>query len=237
MTSSQHYYDEFSSTYEAKRHRGYHRLIDSIELEVVRDYCRGHVLEAGCGTGLILQHLHDGPEPAIGLDLSAGMLAHARARGLIVVQGSVDAVPFPSNHFDGVVSFKVLAHVQAIERAIAELARVTRAGGHLVLEFYNRYSLRALIKNLKRPDRIGTQYTDEDVYTRFDSASTVESYLPPWLELVDLRGVRVVTPVAQVHDVPLVRDVFAWAERRAANQRLLKHFGGFLIAVLRKRHS
>ena len=233
---SKDYYDEFSSSYERHRHKGYHVLIDELELAAAHEHCRGRVLEAGCGTGLILQRiarLTDGI--AVGVDISAGMLSVARRRELSAVQASVDALPFPDGWFDAVVSFKVLAHVPTIEQTLAELSRVTRPGGHLVLEFYNRYSMRTLIKRIKQPSRIGQRFNDEDVFTRFDSLSTIRSYLPQELELVGTRGVRVLTPVAQVHDVPLLREVLAFAERLAGRAPLLRDLAGFLVVILRKR--
>ena len=49
------YYDDFAGWYERERGRGYHRLLDDLELELVRRYGAGKlVLEAGCGTGLLL---------------------------------------------------------------------------------------------------------------------------------------------------------------------------------------
>jgi ubiquinone/menaquinone biosynthesis C-methylase UbiE len=229
------YYDEFSDSYERHRHQGYHQFLDDLEVSLARDYCQGRVLEAGCGTGLILRRLAVGALQAVGLDLSAGMLSWARRRGLSVTQGSVDALPFPDACFDAVVSFKVLAHIPPIAEAIAEFARVTRPGGHLVLEFYNRRSLRALIKRIKLPTRIGQTYTDADVYTRYDALSDILGYLSPELTLKAVHGVRVVTPVAHVHDLPVVRDLFSAVERFAASAPLLRHLGGFLVVVLQKR--
>ena len=55
LRSTQSYYDRFSPSYERERHHGYHRLIDELELELVRRYGTGRdILEAGCGTGLLL---------------------------------------------------------------------------------------------------------------------------------------------------------------------------------------
>lgn len=229
------YYDEFSAGYERHRHQGYHQLLDDLEVALARRYCRGHVLEAGCGTGLILRRLAVGARRAVGLDLSAGMLSWARSRALTVVQGSVDALPFTSGTFDAVVSFKVLAHVPAIAETLVELARVTRPGGHLVLEFYNRRSLRHLIKVLKQPTRIGSQYTDADVFTRYDNLAAIRGYLPPELDLISVHGIRVVTPTSRVHDVPVLRDLFGAVERFAVNAPVLRHLGGFMVVVARKR--
>jgi len=54
--TTQQYYDRFSETYDNERHRGYHRLIDELELDLVCRYGAGKdVFEAGCGTGLLLR--------------------------------------------------------------------------------------------------------------------------------------------------------------------------------------
>jgi SAM-dependent methyltransferase len=172
----------------------------------------------------------------VGLDLSRGMLAPARARGLTVVQGSLTDVPVPSASFDLVYSMKVLAHVQPIERAVSELGRLVRPGGHLLLEFYNPFSLRYLAKRLGGPGRIAGDGTDEShVYTRFDRLSRARSYLPADLQLIAVRGVRVVTPASQVFAWQPLGKLFAWAERAACDAPLLRNFGGFLILVARKQ--
>ena len=231
---SESYYDEFSSTYERHRHHGYHQLIDELEVGLVRRYFGDRVLEAGCGTGLILERLGWFSQQAVGVDLSRGMLSLAGQRGLTVMQGTVDALPFADETFDTVVSFKVLPHVPPIRETLTELTRVTRPGGHLLLEFYNRHSLRGLIKQLKRPSTIGATYTDEDVYTRLDTPAEMRSYLPPNVKLLGVRGVRVLTPLALAHRVPLVRTVLSHGERWAADAPAVKWLGGFLILILQK---
>src|SRR5512141_2794106 len=166
LRSTQGYYDRFSQSYERERHHGYHRLIDELELELVRRYGTGRdILEAGCGTGLLLVEAAKVGRSAVGLDLSHGMLTRARDRGLRVLQGSLTAVPLPDASVALVYSMKVLAHVPPIREAVAELARVTRPGGHLLLEFYNPRSLRYLGK-LMGPAPIAEGTTDRDVFTR-----------------------------------------------------------------------
>lgn len=230
------YYDEFAAGYEKRRHHGYHALIDRLEIAATLPYASGaRVLEAGCGTGLILKEIAPLARRAVGLDLSTGMLQRARARGLRVVHGSVTDLPFADGEFDLAYSFKVLAHVERIERALIELARVVRPGGHVIAEFYNPWSLRGLIKRLKPPTRISTATTDDAVYTRYDSLPAVRKLLPPALQVIDVRGVRVLTPFSAVHDVPLVAHAFAAAETRAASAPLLRHLGGFMVVTARKR--
>jgi hypothetical protein len=61
----------------------------------------------------------------------------------------------------------------------------------------------------------------------------VQRILPPGVELVTYRGVRVVTPFAAVHRVPVVAAVTAQLEG-ALVASPLRYFGGFLIAILRR---
>lgn len=229
------YYDEFSQRYEERRHHGYHALIDRLEIDLAVRFAEGRdVLEAGCGTGLILRALAQKARRAVGIDLSAGMLSHARGRGLDVVQASITDLPFADESFDVVCSFKVLAHIEQIERAVQEMSRVTRPGGHLVLEFYNPYSLRGLVKRLKPATAISHRVDDEAVYTRYDTLGDVERLLPPGHTIIDLRGVRVLTPAAVVFDIAPVGRMLGWLERLAADAPGLRRLGGFLIAVVRK---
>src|SRR5688572_17309915 len=166
------YYDEFAGWYERERGRGYHQMLDDLEVALVERYGRGgDVLEAGCGTGLILERISRFARTARGIDLSGGMLARAHARGLEVAQASVTALPYRDDSFDVVCSFKVLAHVEDIETALSEMARVTRPGGHVLAEFYNTRSLRYLVKRLKPPTAISEANDDEAVFTRYDSAA------------------------------------------------------------------
>lgn len=228
------YYDDFSDSYERGRGYGYHQMIDDLEVEVTAPYARGvRVLELGCGTGLILARIAEIAEEAVGIDLSEGMAQQARDRGLDVRIGSVCDLPFEDDQFDLTYSFKVLAHIPDIEGAVREAARVTRPGGHLLLEFYNPWSLRYLAKRVAGPQPISDDRTEADIFTRWDSPLAIPKLLPPELELVDYRGVRVLTPFAAVHRIPWVGRGLSRAELLAGHSPL-RYLGGFLIAVLRK---
>jgi|HubBroStandDraft_1064217.scaffolds.fasta_scaffold02000_4 ubiquinone/menaquinone biosynthesis C-methylase UbiE len=233
------YYDEFSDRYEAERRPnrpdGYHALIDDLEVELVERYGAGaDVLECGAGTGLLLERIAAFARSAKGIDLSPGMLEKARSRGLDVREASVTAIPFADASFDVTCSFKVLAHVPELGRALSEMARVTRPGGVVLAELYNPLSLRGLLKRFGPAGWISHTTRERAVYTRFDAPWVVPRLLPPGLELEGARGVRILIPTASAMRVPLLRDWLAAAERRLADTRAA-FFAGFYVAVLRKK--
>jgi ubiquinone/menaquinone biosynthesis C-methylase UbiE len=232
------YYDEFSVRYDAHRRPnrpdGYHALIDDLEVEIVERYgAGGDVLECGCGTGLILERIARFARSTRAIDMSPGMLEKARARGLVVEEASVTALPFAADTFDVACAFKVLAHVPDIGRALSEMARVTRPGGVVLAEFYNPLSLRGLAKRLGPAGAISQRTKESVVYTRFDPPWVIPRILPPTLRIEAVRGVRILTPTARAMAVPGVRDWLRKAEWRLADT-WAAFFAGFYVAILRK---
>jgi ubiquinone/menaquinone biosynthesis C-methylase UbiE len=233
------YYDEFSHHYETERrpHRpdGYHALLDDLEVELAQRYGTGRdVLECGAGTGLLLERIARFARSARGIDLSPGMLERAHHRGLDVREACVTSIPFADESFDLTCAFKMLAHVPEIGRALAEMARVTRSGGIVLAEFYNPISVRGVIKRFGPAARISKRTREDAVYTRFDAPWVVPRLLPARLSLESARGVRIVTPAAAMMRIPGVRGLLRSVEWRLADTRA-SFFGGFYIAVLRKR--
>jgi len=232
------YYDDFAPRYEEHRSprepSGYHALVDDLEIDLVARHGAGKdVLECGCGTGLLLHRFAGFARSARGVDLSPGMLERARARGLSVQVGSVTELPFADSSFDVTCSFKVLAHVPEVARALSEMARVTRPGGVVLAELYNPVSLRGLAKRIGPAKRISTVRRESDVYTRFDAPWVVPKILPPSLMQIGARGVRIVTPTAAALGWPVVGSVLRRLEVALADTPAA-YFGGFYVAVLRK---
>ena len=98
------------------------------------------MLEVGVGTGLALRHY--GPRVSVtGVDYSEEMLAKARAKvkeeGLTNVASlrRMDAreLGFPDESFDHVACMHVISVVPEPERVMAEIARVVRPGGTVVI--------------------------------------------------------------------------------------------------------
>ncbi len=232
------YYDVFSKQYERSRGEnapgGYHELLDELEADIVARYGTGRdVLEVGCGTGLVLSRIARFAKKAVGVDLSPGMLEKAKARGLTVAEGSATELPFEDESFDVACSFKVLPHVAGIERALAEMARVVRPGGHVLAEFYNPHSLRGLIKRFGPKGKVGDDTTEGDVYLRFDTPADVARWVPDDCRLVASRGIRIVVPLGAMMRVPVLGSLMRKAEWALCDTPLAR-FGGFWVAVLEK---
>ncbi len=235
------YYDEFSHRYEDRRGGkdpgGYHDLVDDLEVDFVRRFgAGGDLLEVGCGTGLLLSRTAAFARSARGVDLSPGMLSRARARGLDVAEASATDLPFPDETFDVAYSFKVLAHVRDIERALSEMTRVVRRGGFILAEFYNPRSFRGLMKRIGPPGSISDARDESQVFTRFDSPEQARAYAPAGTRFVAARGVRIVTPAAVALRVPFVGEVLRRAEWLLCDSPL-RGFGGFWIGAFRKENT
>jgi SAM-dependent methyltransferase len=234
MKGAADYYDEFSERYERGRFHGYHAFIDDLEARTVIPHARNKLsLEAGCGTGLIMKRLKTAGAVVFGADLSIGMLGVARKRGFPVVRADIRALPFKDESFDTVYSFKVLAHVRDAAGAVEEMARVTRRGGCILPEFYNRCSLRFLVRTLKGARRISDTTTDREVYTRYDTWKDILNYVPASCRLEGVKGLRIWTLFPFLLRIPLLANLLAAVERICSNS-CLKRFGGFVILELRR---
>ncbi len=100
------------------------------------------VLDAGCGTGYGLEMLADAGAVALtGVDLDPGAVAEARVRGgrcgATVVQADLQALELPDDSFDAVVCFETIEHLESPQRGLAELRRVVRPGGMIVVSSPN----------------------------------------------------------------------------------------------------
>lgn len=116
--------------------QGFRRFVAPVLADAVRG-CpgRAEILDCGCGTGhnlgLLRRYGH-----AVGIDLTASGLAYAHRQGeRAVAQASAVALPFSASSFDVVTSFDVIYSLpdQAETLALAEMFRVVRPGGHLVV--------------------------------------------------------------------------------------------------------
>lgn len=113
-------------------------------------------LDAGCGTGNYSIELSKKGAVTTGFDSSPDMLAlaiaKARKEGLAINFIQADALEIsalPDGYFDLVVSTGMLCFIKEREKALAELRRVLKPGGRLVVGVLNKRSPWAVLRRLK----------------------------------------------------------------------------------------
>ena len=103
------------------------KLLDSLRPSVI--------LDAACGTGRYSVYLAERGHCVIGVDRSAEMLNKARQKGSQAefCEGDFTALPLEGASVDAAVCALALVHQPDIISAVAELARVVRSGGRIIL--------------------------------------------------------------------------------------------------------
>ena len=115
--------------------RGLRRFMAPLLEQAARGVAAPRILDCGCGTGHNLGMLRRYGR-SIGIDVTWSGLSYAHGRGeRAVAQATATRLPFPAAAFDVVTSFDVIyALGDSDEReALAEMFRVLKPGGHLVV--------------------------------------------------------------------------------------------------------
>lgn len=140
--------DRFSRGYFLEIERERYRLQPHILDILSRIDWRGkRVLEIGTGVGTDARKIigKGGIYTGINIDHgstdSASRALRAFALPGLVMQGNATSLDFPDSTFDVVYSFGVLHHIPEAGKAVAEIYRVLRPGGELLVMLYNRASI------------------------------------------------------------------------------------------------
>ena len=102
----------------------------------------GRILEVGCGWGELAEWVvRETGADVTAIDLSPRMVELARERGVAARVADVQELPFADAEFDVAIAAWMLYHVPDLDRALAELARVLRPDGRLVVATNSRFHL------------------------------------------------------------------------------------------------
>jgi ubiquinone/menaquinone biosynthesis C-methylase UbiE len=98
----------------------------------------GRVVDVACGPGILLPTLARRAERVVGLDFTGATLRLARDRcgddgSVALVRALAEPAPFGAGSFDAAVLRLALHHFEEPERALAEVRRLLRPGGRLVV--------------------------------------------------------------------------------------------------------
>lgn len=144
------------------------------------------VLDVGCGPGADI--LAVGANRCVGVDRSMAMCLAAAARGAHVSQADVHQLPFSDGMFAGSFADRVLQHVVEPDQALAEMVRVLRPGGRLVIADPDQETLTIRVPGVRQElvDRIKSLRRDVGYRN-----GRLVSLLPAALSSIGMRDVSV----------------------------------------------
>jgi ubiquinone/menaquinone biosynthesis C-methylase UbiE len=118
----------------------------------------GHILDAGCGTGLLFSFVTDKARLTVGIDISKKTLMQALRRirdlkisNVFLVQADMDSMPFDTGVFDRIFSMTVLQNSPKPAKTLAEIRRVGKKDVVFVItglkSIFSKVAFRRLLKN------------------------------------------------------------------------------------------
>lgn len=120
--------------------RGPSRLYDRLALRIVEPHAarlRGAmVLDAGAGTGAVCRALRQAGATPVALDVSTDMLAQLGDGARLTLVGDICSMPLATGTVDAAVSAFTVSHVRTPERALAEMRRVVKPSGSVIVAVF-----------------------------------------------------------------------------------------------------
>ena len=204
------------------QHPTIHRIRDRmLEISPLKD--GDAVLDVGCGLGHEtnrLASLVGKNGQAVGVDSSEKMIAEAIRRAADLKapveyqKGDAQDLPFDDGYFDQCRAEKVLLYLDDPSEAIAEMARITRTGGSvMIFDFdYGGWFIDSDFTNLAR---------NIETLVKSDPRNPlIGRFLPHFMRQAGL-NVEVIEPMTVAASLPLVRRIYASLLTRAIDEGVL----------------
>jgi len=134
------HYNRLAKIYDSLYGEEQNAKIESI-LRMVKIGCKDLVLDAGCGTGLLIDHIAARVNHFVGLDIAEKALKRAAERScrlrsrqnVSLMRADVDNLPFRDRVFDKIFALTLLQNVPEPYETIREIVRVTKRQAQIVV--------------------------------------------------------------------------------------------------------
>jgi SAM-dependent methyltransferase len=220
-------YDSFAEAYSAETEANLvnaHYARPAI-LTLAGDVAGRRILDAGCGSGPLFAALRDRGAIVTGFDTSTGMLEQARQRlgdgADLQVADLGSPLPFPDGTFDDVIASLVLHYLEDWGPALAELRRVLKLGGRLIVSVDHPFAVNIMHREAgRKPDYFAT-YNHTEEWSFGGQTALMSFWHRPLHAMTDAftaAGFRIAV-ISEPEPAPAARELFP--EDLAAKPRFL----------------
>lgn len=183
-------------------------------LELAGDVTGRRILDAGCGSGPLLAELRERGAQVSGFDLSSGMVDLARRRlGAdtdLRVADLAAPLPYADGAFDDVISSLVLHYLEDWGPALAELRRVVKPGGRLLVSVDHPFAIHAIHRHEGRRTNYFETYNWTEVWDHTGEPVQMSFWNRPLHAMTDAftaAGFQI-SVISEPLPVPAARELF-----------------------------
>ena len=209
-------YDGFAEAYSAETEAN---LVNAYYarpaiLALAGDVAGRRILDAGCGSGPLFAALRDRGAIVTGFDSSTKMLELARRRlgadAALQVADLGRPLPFPDGAFNDVIASLVLHYLEDWGSALAELRRVLKPGGRLIVSVDHPFAINLMHREAgRKADYFATSnWTDE--WTMGGQTARMSFWHRPLHAMTDAftaAGFRIAV-ISEPEPAPAARELF-----------------------------
>ena len=194
-------------------------------LALAGDVTGRRILDAGCGSGPLFAALRDRGAIVTGFDASTGMLEQARRRlgdgAALQVAALGSPLPFPDGAFDDVIASLVLHYLEDWGPALAELRRVLKPGGRLIVSVDHPFAVVGLQREAGHKTDYFATYNWTEEWTMGGQTALMSFWNRPLHAMTDAFTAADfrISVISEPHPVPEARELFP--DELAAKPRFL----------------
>ena len=222
------------SNYDVFAERGYNRLIDLFQNEMV---CKNNlrILDLGCGSGAFTRHLLKLNGQIFGLDISYDLIRGAENKDKIrFVLGDLENLPFANDAFDVVVFSGVLHHFPSLRKPVKEAYRILKKNGQcFAYDPNNRNPIMWIFRNKKSPFYYSGGITpNERLLTKEEIEAVFSSNGFLKIKVLSVSGI----PYRYVHNriMRMFLPIYNFLDYIFSKIYLSYRYGSFLLTIAQK---